>query len=206
MTERGPMHDIRAIRADPAGFDAALARRGLAPVSPEILAQDTRAARRADRAAGEAGARNAIVARDRGRASEPVPTRRRWKPRRRRCAARWRGWRSRRPRWTRRSSALLEGLPNVLDPDVPDGPDETANVVLKQHGEPRDLGFQPKQHFELGEALGMMDFAAGGEACRARASSCCAGRWRGWSGRWASSCSTCTRASMAIPRWWCRRW
>ena len=34
------MHDIRAIRSDPAGFDAALARRGLAPVSSEILAQD----------------------------------------------------------------------------------------------------------------------------------------------------------------------
>src|SRR6185312_5594326 len=34
---------------------------------------------------------------------------------------------------------VLEALPNVLDPDVPDGPDETANVVLKQHGKPRDL-------------------------------------------------------------------
>jgi seryl-tRNA synthetase len=54
---------------------------------------------------------------------------------------------------------ILESLPNILDPEVPDGPDETANVVLKQIGEPRDLGFQPKQHFELGEALGMMDFA-----------------------------------------------
>ena len=63
---------------------------------------------------------------------------------------------------------MLEGLPNVLDPDVPDGPDETANVVLKQHGEPRDLGFQPKQHFELGEALGMMDFAAAAKIAGAR--------------------------------------
>src|SRR6185312_3728840 len=54
---------------------------------------------------------------------------------------------------------ILESLPNTLDPDVPDGADESANVVLKQHGEPRDLGFEPKQHFELGEALGMMDFA-----------------------------------------------
>jgi seryl-tRNA synthetase len=41
---------------------------------------------------------------------------------------------------------------------VPNGPDETANVVLRQVGAPRDLGFAPKQHFELGEALGMMDF------------------------------------------------
>ena len=55
-------------------------------------------------------------------------------------------------------SARSESLPNVLDADVPDGADETANVVLKQWGEPQDLGFQPKQHFELGEALRMMDF------------------------------------------------
>jgi seryl-tRNA synthetase len=54
----------------------------------------------------------------------------------------------------------LEGLPNILDPEVPDGADEGANVVLAQHGSPRDLGFAPKQHFELGEALGLMDFAA----------------------------------------------
>jgi len=54
--------------------------------------------------------------------------------------------------------AHLAALPNILDPDVPDGPDETANKVLKQTGAPRDLGFEPKQHFELGEALGMMDF------------------------------------------------
>jgi seryl-tRNA synthetase len=63
---------------------------------------------------------------------------------------------------------VLEGLPNVLDPSVPDGPDETANIVLKQHGEPHDLGFQPKQHFELGEALGMMDFAAAAKIAGAR--------------------------------------
>jgi seryl-tRNA synthetase len=63
---------------------------------------------------------------------------------------------------------VLEGLPNVLDHDVPDGPDETANVVLKQFGEPRDLGFQPRQHFEIGEALGMMDFAAAAKIAGAR--------------------------------------
>jgi seryl-tRNA synthetase len=63
---------------------------------------------------------------------------------------------------------VLEGLPNVLDTDVPDGPDETANVVLKQFGNPRDLGFQPRQHFELGEALGMMDFAAAAKIAGAR--------------------------------------
>jgi seryl-tRNA synthetase len=64
--------------------------------------------------------------------------------------------------------SILESLPNALDPDVPDGPDEAANVVLSQHGEPRDLGFQPKQHFELGEALGLMDFATAAKLAGAR--------------------------------------
>ena len=47
-------------------------------------------------------------------------------------------------------------------------PTRPANIVLKQHGEPRDLGFQPKQHFELGEALGMMDFATAAKLAGAR--------------------------------------
>jgi seryl-tRNA synthetase len=53
---------------------------------------------------------------------------------------------------------LLSRLPNVLDRDVPDGADEAANVVLKQTGTPRLFNFQAKQHFELGEALGLMEF------------------------------------------------
>ena len=75
----------------------------------------------------------------------------------------------------------------MLDPDVPDGPDETANVVLSQHGEPRDLGFQPKQHFELGEALGMMDFAAAAKTRRCALRRAARRRWRGWNARSASS-------------------
>ena len=59
------MHDIRAIRSDPAGFDAALARRGLASVSPEILAQDTER-RAALTALQEKQARRNAIAREVG--------------------------------------------------------------------------------------------------------------------------------------------
>ena len=52
----------------------------------------------------------------------------------------------------------LAVLPNALDPDVPDGADESANVVLHRHGEPRAFPFPPQEHFQLGEALGGMDF------------------------------------------------
>ena len=63
---------------------------------------------------------------------------------------------------------ILEALPNLLDSDVPDGPDESANVVLATHGTPRTFDFQPRQHFELGEALGMMDFALAAKLAGAR--------------------------------------
>ena len=100
---------------------------------------------------------------------------------------------------------LLEVLPNVLDPDVPDGPDESTNVVLAQHGEPRDLGFEPKPHWDLGEALGMMDFAAAAKLAGARFT-VLRGCWRGWNGLWGSSCSICTPGRMVTPRWSFRRW
>ena len=152
------MHDIRTIRADPAGFDAALARRGLAPASPDILAKD--AERRAVLTAlQEKQARRNVLSREVGQGkrtgadtaaleAEAVVLRGDMEGMEKRAAA-----------LDDEIRRILENLPAVMDPDVPDGPDESANVVLKQHGEPRDLGFLPKQHFELGEALGMMDFA-----------------------------------------------
>jgi seryl-tRNA synthetase len=152
------MHDIRAIRADPAGFDAALARRGSGSVAPDILAKD--AERRAVLTAlQEKQARRNALSREVGQGrrtgadtaaleNEAVALRGEMEGMEKRAAA-----------LDDEIRRILESLPAVLDPDVPDGPDETTNVVLKQHGAPRDLGFQPKQHFELGEALGMMDFA-----------------------------------------------
>jgi seryl-tRNA synthetase len=55
--------------------------------------------------------------------------------------------------------ALLENLPNLLDNSVPDGSDESANVELRRWGEPRRFDFTPKPHWELGENLGVLDFA-----------------------------------------------
>jgi len=57
-------------------------------------------------------------------------------------------------------TALLE-LRNLPHPDVPDGPDEEHNVVISQEGEPRQFDFTPKPHWELGEALGIIDFERG---------------------------------------------
>ena len=151
-------------------FDAALARRGLPPLrgchprartsvrrAGLTALQETQARRNAlSKQVGEGRRRGEDTA-----ALEAEATALR--------ADRWRRTGARRcARWTRDIKAMLDGLPNILDADVPDGPDESANVVLKQWGEPRDLGFQPKQHFELGEALGMMDFATAAKIAGAR--------------------------------------
>jgi len=53
---------------------------------------------------------------------------------------------------------LLAGIPNIPEADVPVGPDEGANVELRKVGELPEFDFAPKQHFEVGEALGLMDF------------------------------------------------
>jgi seryl-tRNA synthetase len=161
------MHDIRAIRADPAGFDAALARRGLAPVSPEVLAKD--AERRAVLTAlQEKQARRNALAREVGQGKRTGADTSALEAEAAGLRGEMEGQETRAAALDDAIRRILEGLPNVLNPDVPDGADETANVVLKQHGEPRDLGFQPRQHFELGEALGMMDFAAAAKIAGAR--------------------------------------
>ncbi|MEG6509409.1 serine--tRNA ligase [Methyloligella sp. 2.7D] len=53
---------------------------------------------------------------------------------------------------------MLAAIPNMPLDDVPVGPDESANVEIRKIGEPPALSFEAKQHFELGEALGLMDF------------------------------------------------
>lgn len=64
--------------------------------------------------------------------------------------------------------ALLLSMPNLLAPDVPDGADESANVEIRAWGTPREFGFAPKDHHDLGEALGILDFEQGAKVTGAR--------------------------------------
>jgi seryl-tRNA synthetase len=52
---------------------------------------------------------------------------------------------------------LLSGLPNIPDEGVPVGPDESANQEVRRWSEPREFSFEPKDHVDLGEALGILD-------------------------------------------------
>jgi len=161
------MHDIRAIRSDPAGFDAALARRGMAAMSSEILTLD--AQRRAELTTlQEKQARRNALAREIGQGKRTGADTAALEAEATALRGDMEGLEKQAAAQDETIKRILESLPNTLDPDVPDGPDESANVVLSQHGEPRDLGFQPKQHFELGEALGLMDFATAAKLAGAR--------------------------------------
>ena len=63
---------------------------------------------------------------------------------------------------------MLLGIPNLPDAQVPDGPDDSANIVLRTVGEPRQFDFEPRPHWELGERLGILDIPRGVKISGAR--------------------------------------
>ncbi len=154
------MHDIRLIRENPAAFDAGLARRGLEPLSASIAAEDTRwravatsvqegLARRneASKAIGAAMGKGDSATAESLKAE--VAT-----------------LKAKLPELEAEEKALAEtvqgrlaALPNIPAPDVPDGPDETANVEEARWGTPRSFDFAAQDHADFGPALGL-DFEA----------------------------------------------
>jgi seryl-tRNA synthetase len=161
------MHDIRLIRDNPAAFDVALARRGLVPQAEPIGALD--ALRRAAQTEGQGllAQRNALSKRigpARAKGEDTAALEEESAALKDRIAA----LEAEVAEMDRRITAALEVLPNLLDAAVPEGTNESANVVLSQHGEKRPMNFEPRQHFELGEALGGMDFALAGKIAGAR--------------------------------------
>ncbi len=161
------MHDIRAVRSDPAGFDAAMSRRGLPPVSADLLSLDAER-RAAQTSLQEKQARRNALSKAVGQGKRSGADTAALEAEATSLRGEMEALETRAASLDLEIRRILEGLPNILDASVPDGPDETANVVLAQHGEPRGCNFEPKQHFELGEALGMMDFATAAKLAGAR--------------------------------------
>jgi seryl-tRNA synthetase len=154
------MHDIRAIRENPDAFDEGLRKRGLAPLSRELLALDDR--RRAAIGALQAAQerRNALSkeigeamrAKD-GAKAEALKAE---------VAALKDGTPALEAEEREASAALdkaLAEIPNLPNPEVPVGRDEHDNVEKSRCGNPRSFT-RAKQHFEIGEAMGLMDFEA----------------------------------------------
>lgn len=163
------MHDIRAIRENPAAFDAALARRGLAGLSSQILALDND--RRAKILASEtaAAAQNAAskevgAAKARGDDAEFERLRALVAEKKAEIA-----------KLTEEASAedtalrdLLMGIPNLPLDQVPDGRDEADNVELRRWGTPRTFDFAPKEHFDIAGVKPGMDFETAAKLSGAR--------------------------------------
>jgi seryl-tRNA synthetase len=163
------MHDIRFIREHPEAFDNALKRRGLEPQATrligldeerraKILALETAQARRnaASKEIGEAKKKkdeataSALMA-EVAALKDSMPALEE----------------SEKERSKELNDALAE-IPNLPAADVPDGKDASDNVERHHFGAKREYAFAPKQHFDLGEALGQMDFETAAKLSGAR--------------------------------------
>lgn len=160
------MHDIKFIRENPAAFDAGLARRGLSLQSERILAVDT-ARRKAQTAAQELQAkRNTLsqqvgtVKKSGGDATALMAEVSGLKDQMAAAETEGQGH-------DEALTAMLATIPNLPAADVPDGKDEHDNKELKRVGEPPRQN-SAKQHFELGEALGLMEFERAAKLSGAR--------------------------------------
>ncbi|MEE8659431.1 Serine--tRNA ligase [Acetobacteraceae bacterium EV16G] len=161
------MHDLRALRSEPDAFDAALKRRGLPPQSAEILAED-KARRDALTALQTHQSRRKNLAREIGQAKRQGQDSTALEAEATQLRDEMAALEARAEDADRRVNALLENLPNILDGSVPEGRDETDNVVVKQVGDVREFAFTPLQHFELGEKLAAMDFPTAAKLAGAR--------------------------------------
>jgi seryl-tRNA synthetase len=163
------MHDIKAIRDNPAAFDQGLARRGLAPMAAELLRidaerrehvqklQDAQARRNAaskdigeamkagDKAKAEALKAEMGAIKDFISSGEAVER-----------------------EIDQRLTAALAVIPNLPLEEAPDGKDETGNLEVRRWGTPPSLNFEARQHFDIGEWLGLMDFEAAARISGAR--------------------------------------
>ncbi len=148
------MHDIRAIRENPAAFDAALSRRGLAPQSPAILGLDE-ARRERIHAAETAQAEQNRASKDAGaaRASGNDAEFERLRALIAEQKARIGQMGDEAKALDQQLQDLLLTIPNLPYDDVPDGRDEADNVEIRRCGHPRNFAFSPWNTYQLADAM-----------------------------------------------------
>ena len=163
------MHDIRAIRENPADFDAGLARRGLPGMSAELLAAD--AARRANilaaetaQAAQNVASKEAGSAKSAGNAAEFERLRGLVGEKKAEIAL----LNDAASVEDARLRDMLMRIPNLPMAEVPVGADETGNVEVRRWGTPRLMDFAPREHFEIAGVKPGMDFATAAKLSGAR--------------------------------------
>ena len=161
------MHDIRAIRENPEQFDKAAQRRGLEPVADTILELDKQRRElqtslqaklsRRNEASREIGQKKAAggdadeLLAEVAAIKEEIPA-----------------LETKEAELEREINTHLISIPNILDDTVPDGADEQDNELLRSVGKKPVFSFTPRDHVDIGEGLGQMDFAAAAKLSGAR--------------------------------------
>jgi seryl-tRNA synthetase len=163
------MYDIKWIREHPDAFDRGLTRRGLKPLSAKLLRLDeTRRAliTKLEQAQARRNAASKEIGQAKARKDEATAQK---------LMAEVADLKTAIPAMEAEEKSAVAALdielaqiPNTPLDDVPDGADAGGNVEHHTFGKKRDYPFQPKQHFELGEALGMMDFELAAKLSGAR--------------------------------------
>ena len=169
MLEATAMYDIKWIREHPADLDRGLKRRGLEPLSSKLLALDEKR-RAAITKFEQAQARRNAASKEIGEAKKKKDETAAQK-----LMAEVNELKATLPALEIEQKKLADELdeqlaqiPNAPADDVPDGVDASGNVERHQSGKKRNYAFTPKQHFELGEALGQMDFELAAKLSGAR--------------------------------------
>lgn len=162
------MHDLKFIRENPQAFDAAYIRRGLEPLSATILELDEARRKRITEQQELQQQRNAM-AKQIGEAMRGGD-----KEKAEALKAEATSINTRLQEMERQNTEgdaldqLLNAIPNLPADDVPQGADENDNKTLKHWGEKPSLAFEPKEHFDVGEQLGLMDFSGAAKLSGAR--------------------------------------
>ena len=150
------MFDIKWIRENPEAFDKGLARRGLAPLSGSLIALDAKRREAQTRAQEIQAERNRLskeigAAKAKGEDASALLAKVQESKEAEVAAA------AAAEKFGEEIKAALAPIPNIPAADVPDG-DAASNKEVRRWGEAPEFDFKPKEHFEIGEKLGLMDF------------------------------------------------
>ena len=163
------MHDLKWIRDDPKGFDEGLKKLGLEPQSAKLLELDE--ARRGHiQKLQDAQARRNAASKEIGKAKAEgdEKTAQSLIDEVAELKAFIQQGEDEERRVDAALAAALSELPNIPLDDVPVGVDESANLEIRKWGEPPEFKFAPREHFEIGEAMGLMDFEQAAKISGAR--------------------------------------
>jgi seryl-tRNA synthetase len=161
------MLDIKLIRENPAAVERALATRGAAVSLAPVLAADAERRRlvtEAEELKAERNRASEAIGQAKRRGEDPQAA----MAHMREASDRIKALDALVKEADARLESLLLEIPNVPQPSVPVGASAEDNVEVRRWGTPRPFGFEPKQHFEIGEALGILDFDRASKIAKAR--------------------------------------